>query len=1136
MQLPLQHFSIKKCLLATAITTVFLAGCGSSGSGDGAPPPSGDWPKADVTLSDWQTNLGEVSRVASAKLAGSYALADTQQLDIEIRDIRQTLQHKISGSDIVALLPDMALNHEHALCAMTFTPSGRFLYLAVCDGESGDDAILAYNTNTETLSVFDRLSLGDGKLGMHYYKSQLYVGAQDGVYRIEADRNAVYAQNDNVSKTRIALPEQVVDIALDTEAETFYFATESGIYRHRVGTNNASRVYSATGIEGVAFSRIYGQQSAAGLYIAQAVEGNTGLSHVAVDKLRQNGNLTPQRYSLAEGEWQSFSLTADGSLLFSDGAPYQMRENGDQRLGFEAWMAQELSHYVKAIKGLIASDITGNSDAPEGFLIRKLQNNNPNTLPIADNVGWAMYLLMIADQVNPDPEIEPLIELLMQRHAGLHPDGLGGVKSVDGHFVRNYEGGGSGMPNLSSPQMQVYISMKFLPAAYKAAEMYPDNANIQQYLSYLQQVIQRSGDVVRAEQRITWESDDFGPKRMNHLMTNETWLFGELAAAQDPNATSNYANFTYHREDFRYDDYLNGEPVIRADNAAFIVMGAPLILDHHFSDSGWSTMSHNYYALTQSVTDDEGFPYLAAFSAGNNPFNPDSNGNYYNDGPSDHPGNFIHFPAVLGFGQLGKLDAVVGGYHAYRDGRRQLMQSNGYKDIEMLSRWSMDHPEYEIDGIGIADFWFGGVGLAESIQPGVTQQFRNAFYLPDVMVAQNTQGHQVVTFSAITPRLVTGIRADGERDVFGYQLSPYTLPTDTQFSEFEISDPTDEWVWLDDVVGLLENGSGRFENPNFITDTRGWVESDVEVSMVSGLKGQAARLSPNGAEGSLHQAVKLDVDADGTEFIVGGYVRPESAGAGYLRVSWSANGQRGPETLSRHFQSSDTAVSDYHDRVGEGRYLSVRTQKPAGKDYLHIEYVVEGDTSTRVVVDNTSLQRIGASQHVVNGDFESGESHWQLSGGAMITSAVDEVIEGMQSLKMTTSGGESQAEARYDFDIADDPDGTRYIFKMRVGDRALAGAKFAVHFIYGEDTYHHTCRTGNSFQDWCDVTFIDDQSPDEITFTMRKRPGESRFRLWLLMDQLSGDIAPQYVVLDDVRLYKQQLFDINHCDGGITGC
>ena len=206
---------------------------------------------------------------------------------------------------------------------------------------------------------------------------------------------------------------------------------------------------------------------------------------------------------------------------------------------------------LRPSKGLQHQVCQETSASPEGFLHRKLEHTNPNTTPIADNVGWALYLLMIADQVEHDPEIEHYVELLIKRHAGLHEDGKGGERSIDGHFVRNYNTDGS--INSSNPQYQVYISMKFLPAAIKAAEMYPNNQRLCSYAKYLRQVFKRSGDVVRAEQRITWDSDDFGPVRLNRLMSNETWLYGDLAAAQDPIATRNYGKFTYDRENFLYD-------------------------------------------------------------------------------------------------------------------------------------------------------------------------------------------------------------------------------------------------------------------------------------------------------------------------------------------------------------------------------------------------------------------------------------------------------------------------------------------------------------------------------------------------------------------------------------------------------
>ena len=234
------------------------------------------------------------------------------------------------------------------------------------------------------------------------------------------------------------------------------------------------------------------------------------------------------------------------------------------------WLHDELRQYQTAIRSLVDDgSIPGTNTllGKPGFLTRKVEaeGNNSNTTPIADNVGWALFLLMAIDQVQPDPDIERVIELLIKRHAGLHPDGYGGVRTIDGHFARVYRN--TGLPNEDDAQPQVYVSMKFLPAAFKAAELYPHNQNLQEYKEYLRQLVKRSGDTVKAEQRITWTNDDHGPRptgsQSTNGMANETWIFGDISAAQDPLSTANYANFTYDRSDFDYDDWVKGEPVNR---------------------------------------------------------------------------------------------------------------------------------------------------------------------------------------------------------------------------------------------------------------------------------------------------------------------------------------------------------------------------------------------------------------------------------------------------------------------------------------------------------------------------------------------------------------------------------------------
>ncbi|PSU33827.1 hypothetical protein [Photobacterium lutimaris] len=1132
-----------KKLFSVSLLAASIAGCGGGGSGggdssNGKPgtlPPAEEWPSPDVSINSWSFNGGSSQSVATAKVSGSYAVADPAGLNIEIRDVHQALKHRIEAADIVDLLPDMNLNHDNALCGMTLTPSGRFLYFAVCDSEAGqrDDAIVAYNTNTESLTVFHRLSLQKkgashlARVGMNYFSSKLFVGGDSAVYRIDADRNAAFEvdQHDRqLAVDKVAVTGAVQDIAIDMEAGNVYLQTASSVYKLPHQSQSTQRIFQQDNLTGIAFSRVFGNAEAAGLYISLDYDDRTGLLFSPIEQVRSRGELSPSPYLLSETQWHDFSLTADGQMLFADDSAYMLRDNSDERLSFDEWTRDELMQYVAAVKGLTASDMSGNFASPEGFLHRKLEHSNPNTSPIADNVGWALYLLMVADQVEHDPEIEQYVELLIKRHAGLHEDGKGGVKSVDGHFVRNYNSDGT--INASNPQYQVYISMKFLPAAIKAAEMYPDNDNIVRYAKYLQQVFQRSGDVVRAEQRITWDSDDFGPVRLNRLMSNETWLYGDIAAAQDPIATRNYGKFTYERENFRYDYELLDQPVIKSSHSAFIIMGGPLILDHHFHGKSWAEQNNNYYALTQSETDELGFTYFAGFSAGHSP---NSNGNYYNDGPTDHPDDFIHFPAVSGFGQLGKTDAVIGAYMAYRDGRRQTMRSAGDQDSHLLMRWSAHMPNYNKMSVGIADFWYGAIGLAETIQPGVVQKFRNTFYRPEVQIGFNEQGRQQVLYSTMTPRLITGIRSDGTTEEFGYHRSPFIVPTGEVFADFDVVDPQGDWVELDDLVGIhnitapLDERKVIFKNPNFDQEVDvGWQTQSGNAMRGGSIYGNGATLTSNT---TLAQAVHLPYGTEGSEYRVSTYIEPQGqAGKARLRLSWSSTGNAADIDISSRVESSNV-FGNWANRV-----VSLAVQQPKGANYLHIEYLTEGNG--HFVFGNTGLQSFGAKQAFTNGDFEQGSSDWLLSSHVAITDNANEVMQGSKSLKFDLSGGvTSWQSAERRIDISNDPVGTRYLVRFDVGQRELADAKFEIKFDI-DDPQSPPNSDSKPTSDWRDVGFIDNDTPEEVTVTARKRPGETALNLVFRMKQNNNSAERGYVILDNVRVYQQKLLDDNYCNYG----
>ncbi|GAA4872673.1 hypothetical protein [Ferrimonas pelagia] len=1096
---------------------------GEPGPGPGPTPPPGE---AGIGLSDWAFETGQSDWVAAAQVAGSYAAADGQALAIEIRDINESLTATIDAAEILALVPEANVSDGEGICAMTFTPSGRFLYFSVCAGD--DDAILAYNTNTDTLSLFDRRPLSaepGARLGMSYFQGELFVGSDAGIVRYPATRNAVYEQAGLGQGELIGSDSPVRGLAVDMVTKTLYASTDLGLFRMATDGNALQSVASLQGLGSLSMGRIYGAEHSGGLFMLQHSGDDKQILRVGLDELRSGGAVSPKRYTAQlDAAVSDIAATADGRMMLAQADVQMMYEKTDTRLSYDAWLHDELDGYKQAIFSLVEGDgIAGTSDliGKPGMLMRKLEKagDNPNKTPIADNVGWALFLLMAIDQVAPDPDIERVVELLIRTHAGLTP-GHGGERTVDGHFVRVYAN--DGKPNASNPQPQVYVSMKYLPAAYKAAELYPDNENLQQYKEYLRQLFKRAMDTVQAEQRITWTNDDFGPVPTGgnaaNLMANETWIYGDIGAAQDPYVTSDYATYTYDRDSFKVDNYIKGEPVIMASHAAFIVMGATLILNHHFYGDGWVDQNHNYYGLTMAETDDMGAPYFAAFSAGNHPACPSPNpdgmpcGGYYNDGPSDHPNDILHFPAVLGFGQHQYTAPMVGGYMAYRDGRRQPMNNaSGGESIEMLTRWSMMHDDFVMSSVGIADFWYGGIGLVETILPGTIDKLRGDFFRPYV----EEQDGQLV-YSNMTPRQVVGIDADGLRTEYGFQMSPYTLPR--THAEYEVLDPLGDWIELDDLVNKLDGKTPRFSNPSFANGTAGWTVQG-SAAVIDGTGSHAVQLFGGSA---ISQPLDVALALDGSRYIVHALVGAKQ-GEGQLRLRWRADPALNSPVLAETFSEPVQ---------GDSVMMALKTAKPAGANYLHIEFVAN---SGSVTFESTAVTLRGAAQPIENGDFAQGLDGWQASSsGIVLVTDPDLAVSGDKVIRFVRNAtATSAATLQRSFDVSNDPVGTRYLFRFHADatEPDAKDFKFAVN-LEAKDANDERTVLRN------DVGDVLPGHYGERTFTYRKRPGDHAVDISMEMKRSGSDISGMArVYIDDFRLDKERLFKDDECVADSpTGC
>ncbi len=1087
-----------------------------------------------VNTVNWSYNSsGAASLVATAQVSGSYAVADGANNEIELRDIREQLLHTITASDIQTALTSENISSNHNICSIALTPSGRQVFIGICVDGSNDDVILAFNTNTEVLSVFDLLTIdssasSDNNYAMAHFKGQLFVGTDNGLFHYDASKNSVADNNDDQPLTSPLIPvdsSTITGLAVDMVDQKLYLSTTNNLYRiDLTSTLSLENIASGSNIKAITFARTYGGDTTGGLYLLENDNAFASLSFVDNSSLRAGGSVTLNHYTDFDNDLSDIAATAEGRILLATDVPQMMSDSTDTRMDFDTWLADELAQYVNSIKSLVGSGVIPGTNplVPEGFLTRKIvaATENPNDTPIADNVGWALYLLMAADQVNPDADIETIMDLLIQRHAGLHSDTLGGVKTVDGHFMRNYVA--EGFPNETNPQPQVYISMKFLPAVYKAAELYPDNANFQAYKEYLRQTFKRGSDTIRAEQRITWEVDEHGPVLNNNKMTNETWIYGDLAAAQDPLATKDYAQYVYSRKNMNYNEWLIGEPVILPSHSAFIIMGGSMILRHHFEDADWSEQNKNYYGVTMAAGDDLGAPYYAAFSAGNNPYATGSS--YYNDGPSDHPGDMIHFPAVLGLGQLGWTAPVVGGYMAYRDGLRQeILNGSAGANFSMLTRWTANNPSYVMPSVGIADFWYGAMGIMETIQPGIMDLLRDEFYLPQMHEATSSDGNVELHFSKITPRRVIGIDAFGNETSYGFQLSPFEFAPNESYESYKVVDPEGELLELNEVLA----SNAVFQNPDFENSLTGWTQNgdykfykpNINGISIVGTSAEI-RTNPNVTddEASLSQSLSVALDLENTRYKIraNGFLATSGApGKGYLRVQWDNDNDASNGVTS-------TQSSNLLDVNNPRVEFLIDAHKPANANYLHISFVVETVTPAyhRYIFDNLSVVRLGADAPISNGDFENGITGWSESASQInLTTDPTEVITGNSSLKFAIGAGlTGWKKATTNFDVSNDPLGTRYIFRLDTKIISMTDSNFEI-MIETYDANGDLIITRN------DVGDITEDTDGEIAFTFRRRPDESYYVITFRMKRnSSASIGTDEVIIDNFRVDKEQLF------------
>lgn len=684
---------------------------------------------AQPVIEPWDGEAGThcVRSVAAAALSGWYAAADIDS-NITIFDVRGATVASLGKPSIRASVPDLDWTQLGAhVCGLAWSDSGRSLFIGVCDDSSDTDAILRYDTDLGTISPHVRFELTNtgpttARTPLAFFRGRLYAGtAQGRVLAFEAGRNTT--QVSGPLWTAEAAPGHVLTgLAVDREQGTLLVSSTAGLHTGQIldGSIEFTTIDSSGPIIDVAYSDHYGGEDDAGVYLLREQAGARAIEHAAQP---QSGRFRTTVYTDVDDAWFGLASTACGRLL---GATAQgarsIRDAGDGRLAFEAWLDDEFSQVLGYVKALVQADgwvLDGSPPVGE-----------PITPPASPDAAlWAILMLLAADDLKGDPEARALVRSVMERYAGLSEDGIAPDASADS-FFEHWIDPSTGRVYQDWPQeYAVYSTMKLVAGADRARRAYPDDATIQDAAARIVCGIERWSDYFDAERAVFLIADPSGGP-LDPGPRNEPFVEGILFAEQ-AEVFGGTAGVLIYRDWINHDlwpeaEFVQGLPVSGAVEGVFqpaFITLYPLLLTEKFrSDPRWMAHARNKLASFGAWTDDHAPRYYTAFSAGSNPL-----GGYNADSLSWHPGDVAHFPALMGFAALGRTDPAVAAYNAYRRGARVDLASGS----SMLVRRSHEFPEWH-SGIGLPDAVYGALGLAELIEPGVIDRLFATGYDPDL--------------------------------------------------------------------------------------------------------------------------------------------------------------------------------------------------------------------------------------------------------------------------------------------------------------------------------------------------------------------------------------------------------------------
>ncbi|MEM1165319.1 MAG: hypothetical protein AAGI30_03415 [Planctomycetota bacterium] len=675
----------------------------------------------------WATGgLGSASASGAAAVSGWYAVADTTQDAVQVRDVRGAIVHEIDRDDIAALMPWASFDTgADGPVALASTDAGRAIFILIGDdtlvfGGESDDAVLRLDTHTGQLDLFARFSLvrdlgADPPPAAAFFRGRVYIGTSDGqVITLTAGRND--RTGTILSTTTLPVSGGVTGVTVDRDRGFLFVSSTSGLYRAALDDVPLTfqRLTDRSTIASIAYSDQYGAPGQDGLFLLNRDGGGNGsvtIERAAPSAVRSLPALfESEAYYTPAGACVDLSATACGRLLAACGDQATMiADTQDDRLGFEAWVVDEFEQVTTHVAALVHPDgwVFDNSPvAGQGQI-------EPPASP--DAALWAIALAAMNDHLFGDPGAEQTVERILTRYAGLAPDGIGPATSADGfleHWIDPETGGVlDGWPQ----EYATYSTMKIVAGADRGRHAYPGNAAIERAAHQIVCDVHQWAAYFDESLALYLISEaDGGPIAPGPSNTAfvEGILFADQAGIFGGPESDPIRRDWLDRSLWPSNEYLTGRPfstsVPGVFQPAFITIYPLLFIREFRDDPAWLAHSEHTLDSFAAWTDDNGPRYYTAFSAGGG-----LNG-YHADTIFSHPGTIAHFPAVMGFAALGRTDVAVGAYHAYRLGARTMMGTGA----SVLARRSQEQVDFPI-GIGLPDLVYGALGLGELIEPGV---------------------------------------------------------------------------------------------------------------------------------------------------------------------------------------------------------------------------------------------------------------------------------------------------------------------------------------------------------------------------------------------------------------------------------